>query len=48
MQRMMEAPPKLRTQHVRLAAREGWHCKTSEFAVIRFIFLRPVKSLLNI
>jgi hypothetical protein len=48
MQRMMESPPKLRTQHVRLAAREDWRFKTSEFAVIRLIFLQPVNPLLNI
>jgi hypothetical protein len=48
MQRMMEAPPKLRTQHVRLAARKDWYFKTSGFTVIRLMFVRPVNPLLNI
>jgi hypothetical protein len=48
MQRMTESPPKLRTQHVRLAAREDWSFKTSKFTVIRLIFPRPVKPLLNL
>lgn len=49
MQRMMEAPPKLRARPATPAMwRQDWSFRTSKFTLIPLKFLRPAKPLLNI